>query len=188
MQEVSTCDFCDGSAVGAFEVLPASIGGEKPRRMVLCGSCETTLIDTIDPLLAMFEEMSDQVISDAEPLGEAEPPNDGSATNSSTGDGSTGDTSASDGDSKVMPVEAGEGETKDQSNTDHRPNQTRSRTPKGYSKVMRFLEGREFPMERNTAEAMVAETYEMDAERVTAAVDHAAKHGRLRVASGKLFN
>jgi hypothetical protein len=177
MQEVSTCDFCNESAAGVFEVLPASVGGEKPRRMVLCAACETTLIDAIDPLLVMAEEMSGLVISDAELSGEAEPTSNDSIDNGS----------ASGGDRKAVSAEADRPKTENKSITEDNPNQTRSRTPKGYSKVMRFLEGRKFPMERETAETIVAETYEMDAKRVTAAIDHAAKHGRLRVASGKLF-
>jgi hypothetical protein len=64
---------------------------------------------------------------------------------------------------------------------------TRRGTPRGYRKVMRFLENREFPMDREEAETLAAEAYDMDPDAVSAAIDHAVKHNRLREASGDLF-
>lgn len=59
-------------------------------------------------------------------------------------------------------------------------------TPRGYRKVMRFLENRDFPMDREEAETLAAEAYGMDVESVSAAIDHAVKHDRLRDVSGEL--
>jgi len=59
-------------------------------------------------------------------------------------------------------------------------------TPRGYRKVMRFLENRDFPMDREEAETLAAEAYGMDVESVSAAIDHAVKHDRLRDVGGEL--
>ena len=64
---------------------------------------------------------------------------------------------------------------------------TRRGTPRGYRKVMRFLENREFPMDREEAETLAVEAYDMDPEAVSAAIDHAVKHNRMREVSGDLF-
>ena len=179
MREVRACDFCGESAVGVFEVLPAGVVGDEPRRMLLCDGCESTLADVVDPLLdARAEEPS--LVAEAEP---SDDPTDGSQT---------GGEPAADEDEDDDTTDAGTAADREEDEdavheAGGRPTRNRSGTPKGYSKVMRFLEGREFPMERETAESMVAEAYEMDASTVSAAIDHAAKHGRVRVASGKLF-
>ena len=68
-----------------------------------------------------------------------------------------------------------------------RPGTTRRGAPRGYRKVMRFLENREFPVDREEAEGLAAEAYGMDRETVSAAVDHAIKHNRLREVSGDLL-
>jgi hypothetical protein len=52
--------------------------------------------------------------------------------------------------------------------------------------VVRFLETRDFPLDRDGAEPLAAEAYEMDPGAVSAAIDHAVKHNRLREVSGEL--
>jgi hypothetical protein len=176
MREVRACDFCGESAAGVFEVLPAGVAGDEPKRMVLCESCERTLAGVVDPLLdAQGDETP--LVAEAEP---ARTDEDGDETNEA--EPSEPAASAADGE-----AESGRDGDEDVHESGGRPAKDRKGTPKGYSKVMRFLEGREFPMERETAESMVAEAYEMDPSTVEAAIDHAAKHGRVRVASGKLF-
>ncbi len=68
-----------------------------------------------------------------------------------------------------------------------RPQSARRGPPRGYRNVMRFLENREFPMEREEAETLATEAYGVDREVVSAAIDHAVKHNRLREANGELF-
>jgi hypothetical protein len=172
MREVRACDFCGEAAVGVFEVLPAGVVDDEPKRMVLCEGCEGTLSGVVDPLLdARAAEPAD----DGEAGTETESTTDEAADDGEAGDDGT--TSAGEDEGENGPVHEAGG----------RPTRNRSGTPKGYSKVMRFLEGREFPMEREAAETMVVEAYGMDGATVEAAIDHAAKHGRIRVASGKLF-
>jgi hypothetical protein len=163
MREVRACDFCGAGAAGVFEVLPAGIDGEA-RRMLLCESCRDTLDGVVSPLL----DALDGVASTDEGVG-ADP--------------------ATPEPGESEPAEANGGTETDPAvqETGGRSLRNQNGTPKGYSKVMRFLEGREFPMERATAEELVAEAYGMETETVGAAIDHAAKHGRLREASGKLF-
>jgi hypothetical protein len=167
MREVSACDFCDEAAIGVFEVLPAGVDGNDPKRMVLCASCEATLSGVVDPLLDSLDGTADPVIPEAEPEAVAETEQVTESANETEADDEAADEAVHESGS--------------------RPTKDRKGTPKGYSKVMRFLEGREFPMERDEAESVVAEAYEMDPSTVEAAIDHAAKHGRVRVASGKLF-
>jgi hypothetical protein len=182
MREVRACDFCGEAAAGVFEVLPAGVTGDEPRRMVLCEGCEETLAGVVDPLLDARTEEPPLVA-------EAEPTSDRDHDDEETAEDHAGERT----DAEPEPPDEERENTSSEADDDAvheaggRPAKNRGGTPKGYSKVMRFLEGREFPMERETAESMVAEAYEMDASTVSAAIDHAAKHGRVRVASGKLF-
>jgi hypothetical protein len=186
MREVRACDFCGEAAVGVFEVLPAGVVDDEPKRMVLCEGCEGTLSGVVDPLLdARAEAAEAPLVAEAEPA--AEPADDGEAgteTESTTDEAADGGEAGDDG---TTSAGEDEGENGPVHEAGGRPTRNRSGTPKGYSKVMRFLEGREFPMEREAAETMVVEAYGMDGATVEAAIDHAAKHGRIRVASGKLF-
>jgi hypothetical protein len=68
-----------------------------------------------------------------------------------------------------------------------RPQSARRGAPRGYRNVMRFLESREFPMNREEAEMLATEAYGVDREVVSAAIDHAVKHNRLREANGELL-
>ncbi|MEF8868879.1 MAG: hypothetical protein V5A85_10215 [Haloarculaceae archaeon] len=90
------------------------------------------------------------------------------------GGGTDGEAAGGDGDG------SGGRETRGRSTA------ARRGTPRGYRKVMRFLENREFPMDREEAETLAAEAYGLDPESVAAAVDHAIKHDRLREVSGDI--
>ncbi|MFC7229320.1 hypothetical protein N0B31_18115 [Salinirubellus salinus] len=180
MREVRACDFCGEAAAGVFEVLPTGVAGDEPKRMVLCGACEETLAGVVDPLLDARPAADEPLVAEAEPTGDGEMASEAAAENHD-GVRETEDEDA------AADVDAVSDDDEDVHEAGGRPTRNRSGTPKGYSKVMRFLEGREFPMEREAAEEMVAEAYELDPATVSAAIDHAAKHGRVRVASGKLF-
>ena len=67
-----------------------------------------------------------------------------------------------------------------------RTQRERGGAPRGYRKVLRFLENRELPVDRAEAERLAAEAYELDAGEVGAAIDHAVQYGRLREVSGEL--
>ena len=54
MRALRSCDFCDGEAVGTFEVLPPELEPTETeqRRIVLCSGCRDQLEDLLEPLLA----------------------------------------------------------------------------------------------------------------------------------------
>ena len=62
----------------------------------------------------------------------------------------------------------------------------RGGAPRGYRKVMRFLENRQLPIDRAEAERLASEAYDLDAGEVGTAIDHAVQYGRLREVSGEL--
>ncbi|SIS10723.1 hypothetical protein [Natronorubrum thiooxidans] len=50
---------------------------------------------------------------------------------------------------------------------------TGSRPPKGYGKVIRLLQNREFPMQRSAVEGLAAGAYDLESHEVDAIIDHA---------------
>jgi hypothetical protein len=67
-----------------------------------------------------------------------------------------------------------------------RTQRERGGAPRGYRKVLRFLENRTLPIDRGEAEQLAAEAYELEEAEVGAAIDHAVQYGRLREVSGEL--
>lgn len=193
MREVSVCDFCDEEAAGTFEVVPPERdpAGEG-RRLVLCPDCRDTLGATLEPLV----ERSADTAAPAEtgtgtttvvaepgdrPDGSAtDPANAGADPDEGAGQKPAMDGAPSGGDGAGTSPGSGDVEGSG------RQGATRRGAPSGYRKVMRFLENRDFPMDREEAETLVAEAYEMDPETVSSAVDHAIRHGRLREVGGDL--
>lgn len=156
MREVRSCDFCGEDAAGAYEVVPAGTGVTAEARRMLL--CDGCR----DRLAAVVDPLLD-ALGDSDGFPTA-PPAEGSPTEDESGDGSS---------------TAGEPETGGQPLQGHGP-------PSGYRKVVRFLENRELPVDRAAAEGLVVDAYELDEEDVTAAIDHAVKHGRLRDVNGEL--
>jgi len=109
------------------------------------------------------------------------PPNSGG---DSTDAGRSGDENAGGNTGEDIGAAIGGDESAEASG--ERRRSTRRGTPRGYRKVMRFLENREFPMDREEAETLAVEAYDMDPEAVSAAIDHAVKHNRMREVSGDL--
>ncbi|ELZ10893.1 hypothetical protein C479_08778 [Halovivax asiaticus JCM 14624] len=54
MRQLRTCDFCGDDAVGTFEIVPPELDPTEAeqRRVVLCGDCQPTLEELLEPLLA----------------------------------------------------------------------------------------------------------------------------------------
>lgn len=171
MRQLSGCDFCGGTASGTFEVLPAAYDPEgEGKRMLLCDHCRDALSSILDPLLDA---------KDQEPAGDVEPdltPTDADpADNEPHGTETTGEEAepdATDSNRRTQMAATGAG--------------TSSRVPKGYRKVLRFLENREMPMERSEAVEMTAGAYDMDEEAVEAAIEHAVSHDRLKSYDGEI--
>jgi hypothetical protein len=172
MREVRACDFCGEGASGVYEPLSPAL--DDGPRMLLCDGCGETLSGVLDHLFDRLEDDGGVDASGsaapsppaAEPAPEPEPEPQPSA--------------------EPTPDPARSTAAESPSEVGGRPASQRKGTPRGYQKVMRFLEGREFPIDREEAEEMAAEAYDLDAEAVAAIVDHAKKHGRLREVRGEL--
>lgn len=181
MQEVRTCDFCDGDATGVYEVVPANTGAASDaRRMLLCDGCQGTLASVVDPLLDALDDNGDVSTDTA---------------SDSTTDGANAARSAAGSDTVEQDADPGGGEdpaTAVNAGDDSRGSEAGGRPlsergpPRGYRKVLRFLENRELPIDRDDAEELVEDAYGMSSDEVAAAIDHAVKHDRLRDVNGEL--
>lgn len=187
MRQLSGCDFCGGTASGTFEVLPAEYDPESAgKRMLLCDHCRDALSSILDPLLDA-KGVGDVEPTDVEPDvgGDTVP---GAATASADGSSSIGDvddTGSTDDDDSGAD-EAQESRSDDATEMAATGAGSSSSVPKGYRKVLRFLENREFPIDREDAVEMTAGAYGLSEEAVSAAIDHAVDHGRLSEFDGEL--
>ena len=169
MRQVSGCDFCGDAPSGTFEVLPPEYSPDGDgKRMVLCGRCRDTIASILDPLLDAKSGRADASV-DETPERDEEP--------ASTPRKPTGNEADSDSDDATERTEAEMASTGAGAS---------SRVPKGYRKVVRFLENREFPLDHDDAVEMVAGAYELDESAVEAAIDHADSHDRLKVSQGEI--
>ena len=91
MRALRSCDFCDGEAIGTFEVLPPELEPTETeqRRIVLCPGCRDQLEGLLEPLLARAGVETRTVTGD----GETEPSTDSGSTTemASPSDNDTGD-------------------------------------------------------------------------------------------------
>lgn len=174
MRQLSGCDFCGGTASGTFEVLPPERDpGGVGKRMLLCDHCRDALASILDPLLD----------------GDAARPTPAEDAARASGDPAsdrTVDTATDDGPTST-DGQAAENEPATDDTTMASTGAGRSsRVPKGYRKVLRFLENRDLPIERAAAVEMAAGAYDLDEDAVDAAIDHAVSHGRLKAFDGEL--
>jgi len=208
MRQVRTCDFCGDEAAGLYEPLPPSIP-DAPR-MLHCDACRDRLATVVDPLLARLEGGSvsaSPVSTGSSSSGTPGAERGGRSTVDPAAGGREGteiaadaidagpeaesaalaSSSADDADEADEPAESNEGgpvgESRDASG---RAKRQRAGTPHGYRKVMRFLENREFPIDRSEAERLAGEAYDLSEGAVTEAIDHAVQYGRLREVDGQL--
>jgi hypothetical protein len=215
MREILTCDFCGDEAAGTFEAVPPERdpAGEG-RRVVLCPDCRDTLASVLEPLLSeggaaeharRAEGSTSTSTVVAEPDREADADattgtertvDTGTPTDIATAlEGEDRDEASANPDPDSTPDPSSDGTTParsggagtDANATGGQRGSNRRGAPRGYRKVMRFLENREFPMDREEAETLVTEAYGMDPGSVSAAIDHAIKHNRLREANGDLL-
>lgn len=201
MRQVRECDFCNEGASGVYEPLPASIDPDGPR-LLLCEGCRGRLAAVVEPLL-------DRVDADAgggafEPDGATGEAADsaagvsgraagdvGGTTPEASGTAVTGDDGRTDDGTGAAAAVGGESDGAGAAasggvDAGGRSGEEREGAPRGYRKVMRFLENRTFPMDREEAQRLAAEAYDLDENTVSAAVDHAVRYGRLREVRGEL--
>lgn len=201
MRQVRECDFCGEGASGVYEPVPSSLDPDGPR-LLLCEGCHDRLRTVVEPLLDHIDNGAPANGLDTD--GTAENRAEGVVADSSAGmaapaDGTTdelaadtaadGDTDADGGvvrDNETPGADGSGAATSGGVDAGGRSDDEREGTPKGYRKVMRFLENRSFPMGREEAEHLAAEAYNLDESATSAAIDHAVKYGRLREVHGKL--
>lgn len=203
MRQVRECDFCGEGASGVFEPLPASVDPDGPR-LLLCEGCRGRLADVVDPLLERVDGAGTLDPDDTSgsaaggPAGDGTDDTTGSAPGQPTGGtsdatagtpGGTATTEAGDSAGGGTGATGGHGGAASAGggvDAGGRSGEEREGTPRGYRKVMRFLENRSLPMERDEAEHLAAEAYDLDEGTAGAAIDHAVKYGRLREVRGEL--
>jgi hypothetical protein len=152
--------------------------------MLLCDHCRDALSSILDPLLDAKGSRT--------PAGDVEP--DLAATTDATAadesDDATADTAAAAASDDADDADDGNDAPATGSRSGSQMAATgagaSSRVPKGYRKVVRFLENREMPMDRQEAVEMTAGAYDMDEEAVDTAIEHAVGHGRLKAYDGEL--
>jgi len=193
MREVRTCDFCGADATGVYEPLPSSMVPDGPR-MLLCDGCRDRLGTVIDPLLDHLDADGAGIGADSDDTRSGSATDsavtlrsdDGPSSSSNTGDGTAAGGSGSSGPGSTRSPGSAAGGTDDVEVTPGgRSPSKRSTVPKGYRKVMRFLENRELPMPREEAETLAAGAYDLDEGGVSDAIDHAIKHDRLTEIPGE---
>lgn len=224
------CDFCGGTAAGAYEVLPDELdpGPDEQVRVVLCGGCRETLDGVLAPLLDRLDARDDGGVDPAfadasaghappEPsatesgidggddgrdladdaAGHA-PPSDEEADADADSDddkGAAGDT-AGDGDDDTVVDTTADADAVDAADaadaasageaTDTGAATATRREPDGFRKVMRFLNNREFPVDRAEVSEFAAGAYDMEDDEVAAIFDYAVERGVLAEENGKL--
>ncbi|WP_255151132.1 hypothetical protein [Halorarius halobius] len=206
MRQLSGCDFCGGTASGTFEVLPPEHDPEGDgKRMLLCDHCRDALASILDPLLDSTgaadvepRDVEPEVGATGAPADGADPDDGPVSATEATGDPGRGDAvdagdDASDSGPDADAPDAGADSAESDGAADPGDAEmastgagSSSRVPKGYRKVLRFLENREFPIERTEAVEMTADAYGLDEEAVDAAIEHAVSHGRLKAYDGEL--
>lgn len=118
----------------------------------------------------------DETIGDASTDGDAADPESGD-------DGSSEEVAESDGEADGSSAETDGAAVA--FNDDAAPTEDR-RPPSGYSRVMRLLRNREFPMGRADAESLVAGAYDFERREVEAIIEYALETGELEADGDQL--
>jgi hypothetical protein len=215
MRQLRSCDFCGARADGVYEVVPAELSPDEgeQRRVVLCANCLDTLETVVEPLLTrlgvggvdggasdrpaepepspattaaatddadepLAADESEPIPGDHEPnggtiAGVAEGPDDARARRASEPGvdrdaESAADTATAEAATEPAATEATSGE------------------PPQFRKVMRLLNNREFPVDRSQVEALAANAYDLEDERVRDIIDYAVERGVLADDGGTL--
>ncbi|MFC7069930.1 hypothetical protein [Halobaculum lipolyticum] len=209
------CDFCGGTAAGAYEVVPDELdpGPDEQVRVVLCDGCRETLDGVLAPLLDRLGARDDAGVgpSFADATAGHAPPDPPTDATPTAGDDDAGaadpdpaadaaghappsdEDAAADGDDDTAadPVTVGDAAA-DDTDTDDADDGTVTvsaparEEPDGFRKVMRFLNNREFPVDRAEVSEFAAGAYDMDDDEVAAIFDYAVERGVLAEENGKL--
>jgi hypothetical protein len=160
------CDFCGGTATGAYEVLPAELdpSPDEQVRIVLCDSCRETLNDVLAPLL---DRIGSGDAFAPGPSFAADAAGHSSPVVEAGSDG--GDGIDETGDDPAIAIDAAAGEE-----------------PPNFRTVMRFLNNREFPVDRAEVAEFAAGAYDLEDQDVQDIFDYAIERGILAEENGML--
>jgi len=205
------CDFCGGTAAGAYEVLPADLdpAPDEQVRVVLCDSCRDTLDGVLAPLLDRLDadgagDASPSLATDAaghgSPTVEAVETDDSDDDVEGTGDDpaiaidAAGHGSSSPAGADDDTADAADGSAEDHEAASATENDASDATetdvgeePADFRKVMRFLNNREFPVDRAEVAQFAAGAYDLEDEDVREIFDYAIERGVLAEENGRLI-
>ena len=207
------CDFCGGTAAGAYEILPAELdpSPDEQVRIVLCDSCRETLNDVLAPLLDRIgsgdasapgpsfaadaaghsspvveagggggggiDETGDDPAVAIDAAGHASPP-EHSGPEPDTTDAVDAADAAADADAADDPAGDGPADSADDADA--------AEEPPNFRKVMRFLNNREFPVDRAEVAEFAAGAYDLEDREVRDIFDYAIERGILDEENGML--
>ena len=205
------CDFCGGTAAGAYQVLPDELetGGDEQARVVLCAGCRETLDGVLAPLLdrlgvrdeggvdpSVAGDAAGQATAAAKPTddGVAEGGDDPALAADAAGHApppTEASTADSGGDGDAEP-DAGSTTADDAAETATDPSESAESTapagaePPNFRKVMRFCNNREFPVDRAEVSEFAAGAYDLEDHEVAEIFDYAIERGILAEENGQL--
>ncbi|SHH11136.1 hypothetical protein [Halobaculum gomorrense] len=206
------CDFCGGTAAGAYEVLPAELGPsfDEQVRVVLCDSCRETLDDVVAPLLDRLgsgEASAPGPSFAADAAGHSSPTADPSADAVDDGDHAdesdedsgiaidvSGSAATAEGPDPKPSATDSEGDTAadvtaadDDATEEPTAADSPREEPANFRTVMRFLNNREFPVERAEVAEFAAGAYDLEDREVREIFDYAIERGILAEENGQLI-
>ena len=205
-RRIVLCNHCRDVLEGVLEPLLAAVSDEVERgeldsidrldRDVKMGEPADT--GDGDPLTDAEAETADSVTGDegADAMDKgADTTDEGAETADEGADTTDEDVTTTDEDAETAdPVDETGEITFDDSTSDRSKEATThdaatnrdDRPPTGYGKVLRLLQNREFPVKRDTAEALAAGAYDLETHEVDAIMEYALDRGEFVEERGKL--
>lgn len=182
MSRLTSCYFCGTAdeSLSEYAVVPPSLRADRTESpsVVLCDQCHHKLLSVVEPILDALDERPHDEVADAE---------DPSAPSTSEQVSVTFDDEATDadGDATTTADDASPPGTSADERADDEPPASASDHPTGYRQVRRFLQNREFPMDRERAISLLTSAYGLSEETCVAALDHAVEEGVIREDDGR---
>lgn len=192
MRAVHSCDFCGDDAVGTYDVVPEDLlrTDADQRRVALCSHCYDTLETVLEPFLD--GETTETVSTDD---AESEPAAASTAEHATT----SATSAAVDAEARAEGIAIGRRETGDDADDEDddtaatsdvaRNGQSPSEEqveaetpdvppePDQFRKVMRLLNNREFPVDREGFAELASGAYELGDDHVADIIDYAVDRG-----------
>lgn len=202
------CDFCGRGATGAYEVVPAELDPtpDEQVRVVLCENCRQTLDGVLSPLfdrLGVSDPVEPSFASDAAGHGippasddepderqrsesDADPPLAHDAAGHERPGASAPDAPDAPTDDAESAASSDEAAVSDTEQPATASASTTREEPPHFRQVMRFLNNREFPVDRAEVAEFAAGAYDLEDDEVAEIFDYAVERGILAEDGGQL--